>query len=152
MNTQTLIDAIHLAVAAHGDQLDKGGLPYILHPLHVMDTVDGIDAKIVAVLHDVVEDTAADIGTTRDCIVFQNYTYYFSPAIIEAIDAITKRNGEKKEIYWARVKANPLALQVKLADIAHNTSEARLAVLPLEEANYLRGKYAKALKFFHEND
>lgn len=142
MNTQALIDAIRIAVAAHGDQLDKGGLPYILHPLHVMDTVDGIDAKIVAVLHDVVEDTHVTIEGLR--------YHGFTQEVLDAVEAVTKRKGERKEAYWARVKANPLALQVKLADIAHNSSEERLAVLPMEEATYLRTKYAKALKFLEQ--
>ena len=139
MNAYHLTNAIHIAAAAHGDQLDKGGLPYILHSLHVMGAVDGIDAKIVAVFHDVVEDTSQTLEGLR--------TAGFSEEILDAVEAITKRKGEKKEAYWARVKANPLALQVKLADIAHNLSEDRLAVLPPDEAEYLRTKYAKALKF-----
>lgn len=131
--------AIDIAVHAHDMQLDKGGMLYILHPLHVMDSVDGIDAKIVAVLHDVVEDTE----TTLENLA----AYEFPQEILDAIDAITKRDGEKKEAYWARVKANPLALQVKFADIAHNSSPARLASLSKDEAEYLAGKYAKAINF-----
>lgn len=131
--------AIDIAIHAHDMQLDKGGMLYVLHPLHVMDSVDGIDAKIVAVLHDVVEDTETTLANLAE--------YEFPQEIIDAIDAITKRKGEKKEAYWARVKANPLALQVKLADIAHNSSEGRLAALSSDERNYLRTKYAKALAF-----
>jgi (p)ppGpp synthase/HD superfamily hydrolase len=131
--------AIDIAIHAHDMQLDKGGMLYVLHPLHVMDTVEGIDAKIVAVLHDVIEDTE----TTLENLA----AYEFPQEILDAIDAITKRKGEKKEAYWARVKANPLATRVKLADIAHNTSEARLAALSEDERQYLKGKYAKALAF-----
>lgn len=140
-NNQRLVAAIELAVLSHGMQLDKGGLPYILHPLHVMDCVDGIDAKIVAVLHDVVEDTE----TTLDDI--RQHEVSFSLEIVDAIDAITKRKHEKKEDYYARVKASKLATRVKLADMDHNTSEKRLAALPPNEQEYLRAKYAAAREF-----
>ena len=145
-DNQKLVAAIELAVHSHGPQLDKGGLPYILHPLHVMGCVDSIDAKIVAVLHDVVEDTATTLGWIK------NHEAGFSKEIIDAIDAITKRKREKKEDYWARVKANPLALQVKLWDMAHNCSPKRLAVLSLKEADYLVKKYDTARAFFAADD
>ena len=140
-DNQRLVAAIQLAVVAHGMQLDKGGLPYILHPLHVMGSVDGIDAKIVAVLHDVVEDTHISLDDIR------NHEVGFSQEIIDAIDAITKREREKNESYWTRVKASPLATRVKLADIAHNTSAKRIAVLSEDERWYLLEKYGKAIAF-----
>lgn len=149
--------AIELAVKAHGTQLDKGGMLYVLHPIHVMDQVDEIDAKIVAVLHDVIEDTEVEIAVLYDegqndgkrYLLYENLSEYyeFDDHIIEAIDAITKRDGEKKEAYWARVKACPLALQVKLVDIAHNCSPQRLAALSTGEAEYLKEKYRKAIAF-----
>lgn len=142
MHSSFLTLAIRIALGAHGDTLDKGGMPYILHPLHVMDCVDSIDAKIVAVLHDTIEDTSQTLVGL--------WTAGFSDEIIDAIDAISKRKGEKNQDYWARVKANPLALRVKLADIAHNSSEGRLAALPKEEADYLRNKYSKARDFFKQ--
>ncbi len=58
--------AIEIAAVAHSGQLLKNGLPYILHPLHVMATVKTVDEKIVAVLHDVVEDTPVTLNTLRD--------------------------------------------------------------------------------------
>lgn len=138
---QQLVAAIGIALRAHGMQLDKGGLPYILHPLHVMDAVEGLDAKIVAVLHDVVEDTDVTLQNIAD------HEVGFSDEIINAIRAITKLKGERKEDYWARVKADPLALKVKLADIAHNSSHKRLAALSPDEAQYLKKKYEKAVAF-----
>lgn len=138
-NNQQLIDAIRIAVDAHGIQLDKAGMPYILHPLHVMNNVDEIDAKIVAVLHDVVEDTAQTLEGLR--------YYGFSAEVIDAIDAITKRKGESYDDYLTRVKANPLALRVKLADIAHNSSPKRLDYLDNHERKYLEGKYMAARIF-----
>jgi hypothetical protein len=139
-----IVMAIHIALNAHGMQLDKGGMPYILHPLHVMDCVNGSDAKIVAVLHDTVEDTEQTLDGLR--------TAGFSEEIVGAVDAITKRKGEKKRDYWARVKANKLALYVKLWDMAHNSSEGRLAALPKDEQDYLRRKYGEAREFFAEKD
>lgn len=148
-----LVRAIKLAVDAHGMTLDKGGMPYILHPLHVMLFVKSMKGKIVAVLHDTVEDTDVTIAPDRRGLHFRynpkNFTgvYSFDRDIIDALDAITKREGEKLEEYWYRVKVNPLALEVKLIDISHNMSIQRLRVLPREEAERLLAKYAKALAF-----
>lgn len=148
-NNLLLGKAIHLALDAHGQQLDKAGMLYILHPLHVMDQVQGIDAKIVAVLHDVVEDCNFEVRHETSSLfdVSANTHWQFPKHIIKAIDAITKRKLEKNVAYWQRVKDSPLALRVKLADIAHNSSEERLAALPMEEQEYLRSKYAKARIF-----
>lgn len=114
-----------------------------------MGQVDSIDAKIVAVLHDVLEDTTTTLF---------DVTYYLSgngihdiDHILEALDAITHRKGETNIAYWTRVKANPLALTVKLADIAHNSSEARLASLPIGERDRLRTKYHMAREFLLDN-
>jgi (p)ppGpp synthase/HD superfamily hydrolase len=145
-DNQRLVAAIDLALRAHGTQVDKAGMPYILHPLHVMGLVHGIDAKIVAVLHDVVEDTDATL------LDIANHQVEFSHEIVQAVDAITKRDGETNREYWTRVRANPLALRVKLADIAHNSSEERLSALSLEEAGYLRQKYRNAFAFLTEAD
>lgn len=138
-NETELLDlAIVTAVEFHKGQVDKGGLPYILHPLAVMGTVEGFEPKMVAVLHDAVEDTDCSLRMLR---------IDFPDSIVDAVDAISKREGEKLEAYWTRVKANPLALLVKRADIAHNTSPARLACLPYDQQEYLSNKYAKALDF-----
>jgi hypothetical protein len=143
--TQQLVAAIGIATKAHGLQEDNAGLPYILHPLYVMGQMDTVDEMIVAVLHDVVEDTAVGLDEIR------NHPAYFSNDIIEAIDAITKRGGESNEDYWTRVKANPLALRVKLMDMAHNCSPERLDHLHYKTADYLRSKYADAREFFFKD-
>lgn len=139
MSNHQLVDAIRIAVDAHGYQLDKAGLPYILHPLHVMNSVDSIDAKIVAVLHDTIEDTTQTLAGLCSA--------GFSPEIVNAVDAISKRKGESYDDYLARVKANPLALRVKLADMAHNSSSQRLEALEPGERKYLEGKYFSARTF-----
>lgn len=148
-----LLKAIQLAVMAHGMQLDKGDNLYILHPLHVMDQMNSIDEKVVAVLHDVIEDTQAIIfsSTCIAGIIFEGEYYHFPDYIISAIDAITKRKGEPNKEYWTRVAHNELAASVKFQDMAHNSSEERLSVLSPSEAEYLREKYKKARDFIlHE--
>lgn len=114
-------DAIMLATLAHRGQKDKAGLPYILHPLRVMSSFvlpEEDNERIVAVLHDVVEDT----NTTMETLV-RNY----SSVIVEAIDAISRRKKqlETYEAYIERVALNPLATRVKWADLLDNLDTRR---------------------------
>lgn len=129
----TLEDAILLAVNAHHGQKDKLGKEYILHPLWVMNHIDGDDLKIIAVLHDVVEDTNIGLSTL--------YELGYPTEIIEAIDAITKRPDEDRHAYLDRVMSNPLALQVKKVDTRHNTSDERMKCLPDDERKRLSENY-----------
>ena len=131
--------ALEVATAAHHGQTDKVGVPYIQHPMAVAALVSGDEEKIVALLHDVVEDTDMTLKTLKN--------YGFSEKIIDAIDAITKRDAESFEDYLSRVKSNKLALAVKFADITHNTSPERYGKLPKETQNRLRKKYSDALEF-----
>lgn len=137
-----LSEAIKLAVHFHHGQRDKSGSPYIYHPLTVMLSMDKDDyeGQIVAILHDILEDT--------NCLVND---LYFPKNIVDAVLAITKAKSETNKEYWTRVKKNPIALRVKLKDIEHNSSEERLMAIPtVEERDYLREKYKKALKFLKE--
>lgn len=150
---------MRLALDAHGSQVDKSGRPYILHPFYVMQQVETEDEMTVAALHDTLEDNKeVTIGENRQGLKFRynpkNSTgwYSFKPEVIEALDAITHREGESKEAYWGRVRANPLALRVKLADVGHNSSEARLAELIASDRIRLIRKYHLARDFFAEND
>ncbi len=109
----TLETAIRIAVAAHAGQTDKGGAPYITHPLRLMAAVDEEEAKIVALLHDVVEDTAVGLDDlSREG---------FSEDILNAVDILTHRRNEPYADYVVGCKSNPLARQVKLADLADNS-------------------------------
>lgn len=125
--------AINLARSAHAGQRDKLGVAYICHPLAVMRGVTTVEQKIVAVLHDVVEDTPVTLDYLR--------TLGFEEHIVQAVDAVTKRVGEPLKDSMARVAADPLALVVKLADLAHNASPERQAGLPIEVRAYLTIKY-----------
>ena len=110
--------AMEIARKAHAGQVDKGGTPYINHPIAVSKKVLEEDAKIVALLHDVVEDT--DI--TLDDLKAEGFPEH----ILKAIDAITRRPCEMVHEYIARVKANSLACEVKKADLTHNMDISRI--------------------------
>ncbi|MGP1386865.1 MAG: HD domain-containing protein [Thainema sp.] len=110
--------AIAIAAEAHAGQVDKAGHPYILHPLRVMLHVDGDDAQMAAVLHDVVEDTSV----TLDQLAREG----FPQVVVEAVDALTKRPGETKLMAAERAAKNAIARVVKLADNADNMDLSRI--------------------------
>lgn len=137
--------AIAFAATAHKGQVDKAGRPYILHPIHVMQSFEswrgvGDDVRdqlqTVAILHDVVEDTHADVALVEKA---------FGKRIAQAVDAISKRPGETYRQYLERVQSDALALAVKVHDIKHNVSPERLKVLPRATRIYLQQKYDRAL-------
>ncbi|MCK5129854.1 MAG: GTP pyrophosphokinase [Clostridiales bacterium] len=111
--------AYEVAARAHKDQLDKSGAPYIDHPAMVMHMVRGKNNKVVALLHDTVEDT--------DVTITKLAQLGFPDKIISAVDAITKRKGEPEEDYIVRVKGNKIALTVKIADLEHNADLTRIS-------------------------
>jgi len=114
----TLEKALEIAAKAHAGQVDKGGQPYILHPIRVMLRVSSIPAKITAILHDVVEDSDITIADLRQ--------EGFAESILEAIEALTKRQGEDRLSAARRAAQNSLACEVKLADTAENMDLSRI--------------------------
>lgn len=114
----TLERAIEIAARAHAGQVDKGGQPYILHPLRLMFTLSDPQQRIAAVLHDVVEDTAVTLDTLRE--------EGFAEEIVSAIAALTKTKGESRLAAAGRAAADPIARAVKLADVADNMDLRRL--------------------------
>lgn len=128
----TLLEkAIALAVAGHSGQVDKAGQPYILHPLRLMMRMRGESAQIVAVLHDLVEDT----DTTLDDLRQEG----FPEEIIVALDHLTHLPDANYELYIKRVKQNRLASLVKLRDLEDNMDIRRLDHKP-RERDWLRLK------------
>lgn len=115
----TIERAIEIAARAHAGQLDKGGQPYILHPLRVMLRVSGDSERMAAVLHDIVEDT--DI--TLENLIQEG----FAAEVVLAVQALTKKPGESRLEAAARAAANPIARTVKLADNAENMDLGRIA-------------------------
>jgi (p)ppGpp synthase/HD superfamily hydrolase len=107
-----------LAEKAHMGQVDKGGHPYIEHPMAVAGMVDTDEEKIVAYLHDVVEDTG---------IPMEVIDILFGDEISDAVECMTHRKGEDYFEYILRVSKNPVSTEVKLADLKHNMDLSRIA-------------------------
>jgi hypothetical protein len=117
----TLERAIAIAAQAHAGQLDKGGAPYILHPLRVMQRQASEEAQIVGVLHDLIERGAGGWTLTR---LAQEG---FAAAVLAALDAVSRREGEDEVQCALRAAADPLGRAVKLAELADNCDLSRIA-------------------------
>lgn len=118
----SLEDAIALAAEAHRGQVDRVGQPYVLHPLRVMLRLDSEEARIVGVLHDVIEDTPLTLDRLREA--------GYPEEVLRALDSVTRRDGERYEDYVERAAADPIGRQVKLADLEDNMDPRRLATPP----------------------
>lgn len=118
----TIEKALEVAARAHAGQKDKQGAPYLLHPLRVMNGVHSEEAKIVAVLHDVIEDTSVTIDDIRRA--------GFSEPVLDALLCVTHKKGESYASYVVRCKGNDLARQVKLADLEDNGRLPRVLFRP----------------------
>ncbi len=141
-----LCDAIKIAVLTHLYQKDKTGEPYIYHPLTVMMNVKNEDkifetkCKIVAVLHEVLEHTK-DIRNTMGSL-----DNYIETEFIECIRLLTKKKGydEDEEEYFKKIKENPIARTVKIADLTYNMDLSRLKEVTVKDKNrYRKYKYWK---------
>ena len=108
------------ATTKHAGQFDKGGSPYIMHPLAVMYLLGDADEELrcIALGHDIVEDCKVTYSELRDM--------GFTERVVNGIKSLTKVPGETYEEYKDKVKANPDAVRVKLADLTHNTDIRRL--------------------------
>jgi (p)ppGpp synthase/HD superfamily hydrolase len=136
MNSSELLEkAISIAAEAHRGQKDKNGKPYILHPISVMGKVHTETEKIVAVLHDVVEDTDWTFDKLK--------TEGFPQEIIDALDGVTKRDGEEYENFVDRSAKNPISRRIKLADLEDNMDARRMREMTDKDMARLR-KYRKA--------
>ena len=131
--------AMHIAYNAHHGQFDKGGVPYIFHPIHLAETMDDEISTCVALLHDTVEDTDVTLA---------QLAREFPREIVEAVDLLTHRDGVEYFDYVRAIRANPVAVKVKLADLAHNGDPKRIC--NQGNAEKRREKYAKAKKILTE--
>lgn len=136
-DTPTLSElARRIATAAHAGQVDKAGRPYIMHPARVAGRVAGDEFAVAAAwLHDVVEDTS---------VTLKDIAAQFPIDVVTAVGALTRRSGEGPGDYYRRIRAVPLAVTVKLADLADNGDPERLALLDAPTRDRLIAKYAKA--------
>ncbi len=112
-----LLIAFIIALKAHKGQVDKAGKRYIFHPLNVMFYVKGYKEKVVALLHDTVEDSEYTLYDLRK---------YFSEDVVQAVDLLTKKNGLDYKEYLRLIKENEIARKVKLSDLRHNMDLKRL--------------------------
>ena len=126
-----------LAAYAHAGQKDRGGKPYIYHVLAVSEKMDTETEKIVAVLHDIMEDTPVEFGTLYNLFGFE---------IADAVESLTKREYEPYELYIRRLGAEPLPRKVKLADLEHNMDLSRLKNIKEKDFERLE-KYKKAYEY-----
>jgi (p)ppGpp synthase/HD superfamily hydrolase len=132
----TIERAVAIAAEAHTGQIDKAGAPYLLHPLRLMLQMETAEDRIVAVLHDVVEDSDWSLERLR--------REGFSQVIIEAVDSVTRRNSETYEEFVLRAAQNSIGRRVKLADLRDNCDLTRIAN-PTEKDLERTAKYKHAI-------
>lgn len=128
--------ALKLCFEAHKEQTDKSGMPYVFHPFHLAEQMETEETTIVALLHDLVEDTAYTVEDLADM--------GFSKAVTDAIALMTHTKNIEYMDYVRRIKENPIAKTVKLADLNHNSDLSRLDIVD-EKALNRREKYLQAI-------
>jgi (p)ppGpp synthase/HD superfamily hydrolase len=134
--------AMELAYQAHLGQLDKGGAPYIFHPIHLAEQMDTETEITAALLHDVVEDSDLTPEALRNAGISQE--------VLAVLDLLTHRPGEPYMDYIRRLAPDPIARKIKLADLRHNGDMTRLGPEDQEKVCYFRKKYAPAVAYLTE--
>ena len=140
--TEQTKKALKLCFEAHKEQTDKSGMPYVFHPFHLAEQMETEDTVILALLHDVVEDTDNTLEDLRELGFGEN--------VMEALALLTHDDGVDYMEYVQAIKGNPIAKEVKLADLRHNTDISRLDTVD-EKALERREKYLRAMELL-END
>ena len=128
--------ALKLCFAAHKEQLDKSGMPYVFHPFHLAEQMQTEETAIAALLHDVAEDTDY---TLQDLAAMG-----FDPVVIDALALLTHDDATPYMDYVRAIKENPIARAVKIADLKHNSDLSRLDAVD-EKALQRAEKYRQAL-------
>ena len=130
--------AMKFSYKAHKDQVDKSGLPYFHHPLHLAEQMDDEDSTVVALLHDVVEDTEYTLNDIKGM--------GFGDAVLEALRLLTHDPSVPYLEYVRAISENPIASKVKIADLEHNSDTTRLNHEPTETDIKRLEKYKTAQK------
>lgn len=138
--TEKTKKALKLCFDAHKDQVDKSGIPYVFHPFHLAEQMKDEPTTVVALLHDVVEDSDY---TFEDLAAMD-----FGKEVISALMLLTHNDDTPYMEYVAKIKENPVAKAVKLADLMHNSDLTRLD-RPEEKALARREKYLKAIELLN---
>lgn len=137
--TELTIRAMNLAYTAHHGQYDKGGVPYIFHPIHLAECMDDEISTCVALLHDTVEDTE---------VTLEQLAKLFPKDVVDAVALLTHAEDVEYFDYVRAIKADPVAVKVKLADLAHNGDPKRIC--NQGNAEKRRVKYAAARAILEE--
>lgn len=127
--------ALKVSFEAHKNQVDHSGTPYVYHPYHLAEQMTDETTTCIALLHDVVEDTDITLAQLREM--------GFPDIVVEAVGVLTREHGVPYQEYIKRVKSNPLARIVKLADLEHNSDMSRLQEID-ERSKSLAKRYEKA--------
>jgi (p)ppGpp synthase/HD superfamily hydrolase len=137
--------AMKLAYDAHHGQVDHGGIPYIFHPIHLAEQMTDEVETCVALLHDVVEDTA---------VTLEDLQKEFPPEIAEPVRLLTHTDSVDYFDYVRALKESDVARRVKLADLRHNSDETRLADVPMTEEKraFWKAKYQRAREILEAVD
>ena len=135
--TEKTKKALKLCFEAHKDQVDKSGLPYVFHPFHLAEQMQDENTTIVALLHDVVEDTDYTLDDLR--------AMGFGDEVIEALSYMTHDPAVPYMEYVARIRENDIARRVKLADLRHNSDITRLDSIDQKALDRV-AKYAQAIR------
>ena len=145
MNVNLKDLALKVATEAHAGQFDKSGVPYIEHPKTVAAIFENDEIRyIVALLHDVVEDTNITLDDLRKM--------GFPEEVIEAVDILTKRKGEDYfQVYLKRVKQNSTTRDVKISDVYHNSMLSRLKTITGQDRRR-HEKYVKAFAYLMKEE
>ena len=130
--------ALHIARKAHNGQTDKAGKPYILHPIRVAQRCNTDTERIVALLHDVIEDTEITPNNL--------YSAGFSKTIVDAVLSVTRRDYESYFKFIERCSLNPIGRIVKIHDLEDNMDITRLDSLTESDLKRLN-KYLKAYRY-----
>lgn len=141
--TQMTKKAMLFAYNAHSGQFDKSGIPYIMHPFHVAESMRDEDSTTVALLHDIVEDTKY----TKEDLINAGFPNY----IVDAVVTLSRKSNESYMDYIRRVKRNNIAKVVKLADLEHNSDLSRIDKITEEDLKRVK-KYNKAKNILNEED
>lgn len=132
--------AMKLCFEAHKEQKDNSGVPYVFHPIHLAEQMKDEDTTVAALLHDVVEDTDYTLEDLRNM--------GFSKESMDALALLTHDLSVPYMDYVLKIKDNPVAKEVKLADLKHNSDLTRLDVVD-EKATARREKYLKAIQLLN---
>lgn len=143
--TPLTLKAMRFAYAAHHGQLDKSGMPYIFHPIHLAEGMEDEYCCCAALLHDTVEDTNITIEDIRR---------EFPREVADAVALLTHGDSVDYFDYVRAIAKNPIAKTVKLADLAHNSDQSRLTAAGItgEKLQRLQEKYVKSKMILSEDE